>query len=157
MSKLSFSPYYYQGIIWVAELLDGTVLKEWNEQGKETPFKDIPKDKLKRFYLIGENANYFFDCQTGIFYIDGRQFVFPLSGLPLNYGEGLIHFKEASDEVKTKKFNYDGFSINGYQIGWKVTSDKIKSQVIFSIPQKIFYIEVTFLDIYKTAKWSVKV
>lgn len=158
MTKLSFCPYYHQDTIWVAEGLDGTILREWDDEGKETPFKDIPKDKLKRFHLVGEGFDYWFDCQTGIFVVDGKRYIFPLAGEELNYGKGLIHFKTAYQElVRNKIHPYQGFKIAGYQMGWKATKGNIKSQVIFSLPQKEFEVQVTFLDIQKTVCWKLRI
>jgi len=158
MSKLSFCPLYLQEIIWVAETNDGTLLREWDDNGKETMFKDIPKKDLAKFHLVGEGIDYYFDCQNGEFVVDGKVYVFPLCGEGLDYGEGLIHFKVASQEfVPNGKNNYVGFSIQGYQMGWKVTKNNMKCQVIFTIPDKIFDVQLTFLDISKTIKWKNKI
>lgn len=162
--SLSFSPKYFQSIIWLCELENGTTLREWNDDGTQFLFKDIPKEKLKRFHLIGKigdtSIDYFFDCKTGIFTVDGREFVFPLAGLDdVNYGEGLIHYKSACTEfvpIQRKTHEYDGFEITGYEMGWKVTFGGMKSQVIFSLPQKVFNAEITFLEIPKTISWKLK-
>ncbi len=158
MSNLSYCPHYYQGIIWVAELQDGTLLREWSNEGKETLFRDIPQNKLKKFHFIGENIDYWFDCQTGNFVVDGKTFVFPLTGQDLKFGEGLIHFKGGEQEfIANKMYPYQGFNISGYSMGWKVTQENLKVQVLFSLPRKEFDIEVTFLDLQKTVSWKVKV
>jgi len=158
MTKLSFCPHYLQEIIWVAELKNGKLIREWEDDGKEKLFKDIPLDELKKFHLIGEGIDYFFDCKTGEFVVDRKTYVFPLCGEKLNYGEGLIHYKEASQEFMPHGRNdYSGFRINGYQIGWKVIKDDIKCQILFTIPDKIFNIQLTFLDINKTVKWKIMV
>jgi hypothetical protein len=159
MAESSFSPYYVQKIIWVAELDDGTMLREWDENGRETLFKDIPLKRLKRFHLVSEDFNYWFDCDSGIFHVDGREFIFPLAGLGLNYGEGLIEFKEATTEFippALKTHPYDGFHLLGYQFGWKVTYGGMKSQVILNLPEKVFEVELTFLDIQKTVYWKLR-
>ena len=158
LTKRSFSPFYYQDVIWVAELLDGTLLREWNEDGTETLFKDIPKDKLVRFHLVSEHYDYWFNAKTGVFVVDGKRYVFPLAGKNLSYGQGLIHYKVAYQEfIRHKIHPYQGFGIASYQMGWKVTDGNVKCQVIFTVPRKEFEVQVTFLDIQKTVSWVVKV
>jgi len=158
MLNPSFSPYYPQDVIWVAKLSDGTLLREWDENGKETLFKQIPLGKLKEFHLLGEDFDYWLDCQTGVFVVDGRQYVFPLTGLGLSYGEQLIHYKDAFTELRRVKTHpYDGFGITGYNMGWKVTLGKFACQVIFSVPQKVFTCRLTLLEFDKVVEWKVKV
>jgi hypothetical protein len=158
MANLSFAPQYFQSVIWVAKLSDGTILREWSEDGKETLFKDIPKNRLKEFHLVGEGFDYWFDCSSGAFIVDGRCYLFPLSGLDLNYGDGLIHFKDAFTEMRMQKtHSYDGFNITGYAMGWSVTCGTAKVEVIFKIPEKAFFAKLTFLDLEKSVSWKVKV
>lgn len=156
----SYSPLYKQDIIWVAEYSDGSLLREWDDDGKSHLFNEINKKRLRKFHLVSVEFDYFFDCKTGIFTIDGREFVFPLAGLDnINYAEGLIHYKNACTEfvpVQRKTHKYDGFEIIGYEMGWKVTFGGMKSQVIFSLPEKAFNAEVTFLEIPKTIRWKLK-
>jgi hypothetical protein len=45
----------------------------------------------------------------------------------------------------------------GYEMGWKVIKDNVKSQVVLHLPSKTFEIQVTFLDLQKTVKWNLKV
>lgn len=157
---MSYSPLYPQKIIWVCEYKDNTILREWDDDGKGHMFNEIDKSKLKSFHLVSAEFDYFFDCWSGIFTVDGREFVFPLAGLDnVNYGEGLIHYKNACTEfvpVQRKTHKYDGFEITGYEMGWKVTYGGMKSQVIFSLPQKVFNIEITFLEIPKIVGWKIK-
>lgn len=158
MVDLSYSPSYQQSVIWVAEYDDGSLLREWDDSGKENSFRNIDKSKLRKFHLVSESFDYYFDCQTGVFTINDIKYVFPLAGEKLNFAEGLIHFKDATTEmVLGKKREYDGFEINGYEFGWKVTHDNIKSQVIFELPSKIFIIEITFLDLQKTILWKINI
>lgn len=157
---LSYSPKYHQDVIWVCEFLDGSILREWDDNGKEHPFNSIDKSRLKKFHLISKDFDYYFDASNGIFTIDGIRYAFPLAGENLNFAEGLIHFKSATTEfvsVNRKTSDYDGFEITGYEMGWKVSHDNIKSQVIFSLPQKVFTVEVTFLDLQKSISWSLKI
>jgi hypothetical protein len=149
-----------QNTIWVAEYNDGSLLREWDDDGNVHLFKDIIKEKLSRFHLVSVDADYVFDCKTGIFSIDSREFVFPLAGMSLNFAEGLIQYKEASTEfipVYAKNSDYDGFEIQSYNFGWKVTHENLKVQAVFSLPEKVFTIEMTILDIQKTLIWKVKV
>lgn len=157
---LSYSPKYHQDVIWVAEYSDGSLLREWDDSGKEHLFREIDRNKLRKFHLISSDSDSYFDCQNGVFTIDGIKYAFPLAGENLNFAEGLIHFKNATTEfVSANKriSEYSGFEINGYEMGWKVSHDNIKSQVIFSLPQKVFTVEVTFLDLQKTISWSLKI
>jgi hypothetical protein len=57
---------------------------------------------------------------------------------------------------KLKHNLYDNFEIMGYEMGWKVIKDNIKSQVILHLPSKVFEIQVTFLDLQKTVNWKLK-
>lgn len=158
--SLSYSPVYTQSVIWVCRFTDGSLLREWEDSGKEHLFKEIDRAKLKEFHLVSATFDYYYDCQTGIFKVDGREFVFPLAGLGLAYGEGLIHFKEACTEFVSayrKRSEYDGFEIVSYEFGWKVTSGNTKSQVIYNVSTKSFSVELTFLDLQKTVSWSVKI
>lgn len=156
---MSYSPLYKQDVMWVAVLDDGSTLREWDDDGKSHSFNEIDKSKLRKFSLISEKFDYFIDCQTGLFHIDNREFVFPLAGLNLKYGEGIIHYKDASTEFVSshvRRNAYDGFEIASYHMGYKVSHDNIKSQIIFNVISKVFEMELTFLNIQKTIKWSVK-
>jgi hypothetical protein len=160
MANLSYSPQYHQSVIWVAEYNDGSILREWDDSGKECPFKDINKDKLRKFHLISADSDSFFDCQTGVFTVNDKQYVFLLAGEGLAYAEGLIHYKDAATEFvneKLKRNLYDNFEIVGYEMGWKVVKDNVKSQVVLHLPSKVFEVQVTFLDLQKTIKWNFKV
>jgi len=155
---MSYSPFYNQNIIWVAEYNDGSLLREWDDSGKEHLFKEIDRDKLRKFHCISSNFDYFINCDSGVFTIDNREFVFPLTGLDLNYASGLIHYKEAFTEFKSRPtHSYDGFSIASYHVGWKITSGNLKSQIVFNVTEKVFTIELTFLDLQKTIKWKLKI
>ena len=156
----SYTPLYNQTVIWIAGYDDGSILREWDDSGEEHSFNEIDKKKLRKFYLISANGDCYFDCKTGVFRLDGRDFVFPLAGLDLNYAEGLIHYKEAFTEfvsAHAKKHEYDGFEIGSYNMGWKVKYNNLKSQVILTLPEKIFSVELTFLDLNKTVSWKVKI
>ena len=158
MSQRSYSPHYLQDVIWVAKLSDGTFLREWNENGKETLFREIPLEKLEEFHLTGENFDYWLNCRSGVFVVGGRQYIFPLAGLDLKYGEKLIHYKSACTEFRrVKAFAYDGFGITDYTMGWKVTCGNFASQVIFLVPQKVFNCRLTFLDLGKIVEWKLQV
>ena len=161
MENLSYSPHYKQDIIWICEYNDGSFLREWTDSGEENPFSSIDKSKLRKFHTISSNFDYFINCQTGVFTVDGKQYVFPLCGLDnVNYADGLIHYKDAFTEfvsARCKHGDYDGFAIMGYEMGWKVIKDNIKSQVVLHLPSKVFEIQVTILDLQKTIKWNFKV
>lgn len=157
---MSYSPLYKQEVLWVAEYLDNSILREFDDDGKPHLFKEIDKSKLKKFHLISADNDYFFDCKTGVFTIEDKNYVFPLAGMNLSYAEGLIHFKNACTEFvpeHLKTHTYDGFEITDYEFGWKVTHGNIKSQVIFSFAEKSFRVEITFLDIQKTVSWKVNI
>ncbi len=157
MVNLSYSPLYHQSVIWIAEYNDGTLLREWDDSGKESLFSAIDKSKLRKFHLVSANFDYYFDCQTGVFTIDGIKYVFPLAGQKLNFAEGLIHFKDATTEMVFRKSReYDGFQINGYEMGWKVSQGNIKCQVIFNT-SKVFNVDLTFLDEQKSFSWKLKI
>lgn len=157
---MSYSPKYTQNIIWVAEYNDGSILREWDEEGKAHAFSEINRSKLKRFHLISKDSDYYYDCTTGFFNIDGREFIFPLAGSNLNFAEGLIQYKDASTEFIPefmKDTPYDGFEILSYNFGWKVANKDVKCQVILHLPERNFTIELTMLSVQKTFIWNIKV
>jgi hypothetical protein len=156
---MSYSPLYNQNTIWIAQYNDGTFLREWDENGNVHPFNEIDKSRLDKFHFYTEDNVYTFDCKTGIFMVDGREFVFPLAGMPLDFAEGLIQYKDASTEFiapHLKTSAYDGFEIHSYNMGWKVTSGNIKSQVVLSLPNREFNVQITILDKDVTLNWKVK-
>jgi hypothetical protein len=156
----SYSPLYQQDVIWVAEYFSGELLREWDDSGKEHLFSEIEKFRMKKFHLVSADFDYIFDCKTGVFNIDGMQYVFPLAGLDLKYGEGLIHFKEAFTEfvpAPLKTGDYDGFTIASYEFGWKVTHENLKSKVIYNTKNRTFYCDLTILDLQKSISWAMKI
>ena len=156
----SYSPIYMQPIIWVAKLTDGSLIKEWDDQGNVFAFRKLDKSKIIEFHMVSKDFDYFFDCKTGIFIIDSREFIFPLAGADLSFNEGLIEYKEASTHfipANLKTDDYDGFGIDSFNFGWKATYGNIKCQVIFSLPDKIFTVDLTLLDLQTTVSWKVQV
>jgi len=157
---MSYSPLYKQEFMWVAIYNDDSILREWDEDGKVHAFNEINQPQLKSFHIISAEKDYFFDCKTGIFVADGREFIFPLAGMELSFGEGLIQYKEASTEFVPnvlKESDYDGFEIASHNFGWKMTHDKLKVQVVLALPARVFTVEMTMLDIHKTINWKIQI
>lgn len=60
--------------IWKAELHDGSIIKEFNENNEQTPFDTIRNNKeVKNFGIEGENVFLSTDLETGVFNILGNK------------------------------------------------------------------------------------
>ena len=149
-----------QEYIWVVRNEDGSFIREWDDEGKIFPFRKLDKSKISEFHMVSKDEDFYFDCKTGIFVAAGREFIFPLAGMALPFNEGLIEYKDASTHLipaSQKVDDYDGFNIDSYNFGWKITYGNVKSQVILSLPEKVFKVEFTLLDLQKTVSWEVRV
>lgn len=54
-----------QRFIWVAVLTDETVLTEFNSDGTENLYRDIPREKVKLFGFQSPSESYIFDVKLG--------------------------------------------------------------------------------------------
>jgi hypothetical protein len=161
---MSYTPMYFQPIIWVAELENDEVLREFDDDGESHhAFIQLERNKLRKFHLISRNFDYFVDCKTGVFNLNGLQFIFPLACTDLNFKEGLIHYKQASTHfVSRPEGPYDGFGIQSFNIGWHVKNNDLAVKVIlilnienYPLIQKLFDVEMTLLDLQKKYSWNI--
>jgi len=61
--------------VWEAELNDGSVIRQFEANGKENLFnlvlEEEKKGNLRWFSLIGRNIKFIVDLHTGLFYLNG--------------------------------------------------------------------------------------
>lgn len=70
------SPKKDQAYIWMAEYLNGSLTEFELDGSRENNFKDIEKDKLVRFGLIGQGKKFWHEVKGGTFNVMGRRFNF---------------------------------------------------------------------------------
>lgn len=113
--------------IWAADLVDGTTIKEITKEGKRRPFRDIPKNKLVTFGLIGQGMKFYYDASNGIFNLDGRiiemSYIegnkeYPLTGYPCYYNDP-ISFKQSYTDINPFTGAAVGGGILQYTFGYK--------------------------------------
>lgn len=113
----AYSPVDSQKFIWLAEYFDGTGLPEidYNTK-KENKFKDIDKNRLTYFGLVGNGNKLKFSAGNGLFNINGKTFSvtfkdtesdieYALSGNSICDASDIITFKKAHADMKTKRSN----------------------------------------------------
>lgn len=96
-----------QDFIWVADLIDGTTMKEIEDNGTVRLFKEIPKEKVVCFGLVGLGMQFYFDAFCGIFNLAGRRVEisyvengkeYYLTGQPKHYND-IISYKQACADI----------------------------------------------------------
>jgi len=160
----SYSPLYFQDHMWVADNKNGTRLMEWEPSGQEHMWREINHSQLKRLHLVSEESDDCFDKDTGFFVVDGKTYIFPLAGFPLDFK--VIQFKNAHTDVvfglpESPQSKYAGFHLDSYNIGWETQKDDIKVKVILCLHAdtkiKEFFFEMTFIDIKRKFSYSLRV
>lgn len=136
-----------QDFIWLAEYANGKYLSEYDLKTHEKNwFRDINRDSLIRFGLIGHGHKLYFHTYRGTFIIQGKMFDFvyqnddikyPLSGLNKFYND-IIQFKNAESFFNTAA-SKSMSRITQYNFGYKTKNTyedgtKINFQVICQIP-----------------------
>lgn len=115
-----------QKFIWVAEYDDGTFLREFDDDGSENSFYDIDRNRLMKFHLAGNGKDYWLDCRTGVFHINGEEIsvryiyngnIYEFMRQNGKYND-IIQFKQASTDIDPF-FGIMGNRIELQAIGWK--------------------------------------
>lgn len=113
----AYSPVDGQKFIWLAEYFDNTGLPEIDFDTKNSNnFKDINKDRLIYFGLVGNNNKLKFSSSNGLFNINGKTISisfkdrdtnteYVLSGNSICDASDIITFKKAHADMKTKRSN----------------------------------------------------
>lgn len=153
----AYSPVDSQKFIWLAEYFDNTGLAEIDFDTKNSNnFKDINKDKLIYFGLIGNNNKLKFSSSNGLFNINGKTISisfkdrdtnteYVLSGNSICDASDIITFKKAHADMKTKRSNatkiYTAQTIiDAFYFGYK-------NQIIFKDGFKISYKPIVCIPI----------
>lgn len=166
----AISPVPAQPFIWMAEYFSGGLTEFDLDNGKENAFKDIEKEKLVRFGLIGNNKKMWYECQGGTFHIAGRNISVAFEtkdgkryGLAGNGGEqmrDIITYKRACAELPVKasiksasqrKSGILESKIDAYYYGYKtqmsVDGVKFNFKPIVALPMgKAAYMEVSIMS-----------
>lgn len=134
-----------QDLIWVAEYADGTHLAEFDlSTHEENWFRDIEKEKLIEFGLIGCGHKMYFEVIGGRFHMTGRTIAFeykigeisyPLSGLWESYSD-IISYKDAASTLNPNggvanqitQYNF------GYKKQLKINGVNVKFQAVCHLP-----------------------
>ena len=136
--------------IWKAEYKDGTYLTEFNDDKSENNFKDIKREEVERFCLIGRGVNVYHTVMDGIFNIAGNTV-----GFFIKLEDGtIINITDRENKPYNDVINYKGFYadklpgvrqevlqnilcefLTGYKYNFDLEDDKkIYFQSLLSIP-----------------------
>lgn len=122
-----------QKFFWVAILDDDSVIMEFNPDGTENAYRDLPRQKIKFFGLQGPETNYILDLKTGQILIQRGQITQAIDvKVPASKGlvklTGPLDNNRRYDFAQWKQayadFNLGGKSVSGnviekHIIGWK--------------------------------------
>lgn len=64
-----------RSFMWVAQYNDDTYIKEFGCE-KKVRFKEIDKNRLKNFGIVGLGNKLYYDTEAGVFYINGIRITF---------------------------------------------------------------------------------
>ena len=113
----AYSPVDSQKFVWLAEYFDNTGLSEIDyDTKKENKFKDIDKEKLIYFGLVGNGNKLKFSSGNGLFNLNGKTYSvtfkdietdteYVLSGNSICDASDIISFKKAHADMRTKRSN----------------------------------------------------
>ncbi len=161
---MSYTKEWFQDHMWVAIYKDGTKLYEIDAAaGKPlNKFQDIDKDKLQSFHLINGKNDYCFNCETGVFSIDGKEVYLPQKPEG-DYADGIILFKEGAQHAvfgREKTHPYENFGILSYNIGYKTHVGDIVNKVIFTVDvarnTKFLTVSTTVVSLDKKMEYIIK-
>ena len=94
--------------MYVVENKDGSIIPEFDNDGKETSFKTINKEEAKSLYLIGRGAKFGFGTDNGIFDILNHKF-----NISFNLDEHVIPVTSRENETYNDIIQYKGFITDG--------------------------------------------
>jgi hypothetical protein len=118
--------------MWAAGLEDGSLITEFNPDGSENLYTDLPRDKIVNFGLVqGQRSGYFVDLKTGVFHLKDHRLskafniVLPINkdrGVAICGGPGVNytfhHYKEAHQDFNAIGRNVGGTVIDRFLLGW---------------------------------------
>jgi len=138
---LSLNQMYF----WKAIDAKGTI-NEIDIDDVEHSFNEIDKPSLKQFILHGPDFRLWFNPRTGEFFFNADKIcqLNEYYNLPVNYGEGLIQYKQGAERLIQKGVDLgDGKErkisrlikdiIEAHYMGYKFTYDGRKVQILFRI------------------------
>jgi len=124
-----------QKYFWCAILEDESIFPEFETNGKENLYNDIPREKVIYFGLTSAQENYFFDLKTGEYHfknkdIDLKQDIripfghsprpIPITGILSNNKKyEFYQYKEGYTEFNIRSLENSGNIIGKHIIGWK--------------------------------------
>lgn len=160
------SPIPTQPFLWMAEYFSEGLAEYDLKTGKPNNFKDIEKDKLVRFGLIGNNRKMWYEVTGGTFHIagrnigiayeteDGKRYVLAGNGAlnmndPISFKQGYIDINVNSKSPKGTVHN-EQTRISAYYYGYKsqfeIDGVKFSFKPIVALPlSKPAYIEVSLM------------
>lgn len=95
--------------MYVAEFEDGTIVPEFEDDGTETNFKKVDKNKVSMLSLIGKGSKVCnIDTKTGILNVMDIAISYELS-----IGDKKYHITEIKDEEYKDIIHYKGFITDG--------------------------------------------
>ena len=116
--------------MWVAFLNDGTTITEFNPDGTENLYKELPREKITHFGLIqGQRSSYFIDLKNGIFHLKDHR-LNKSTNIILPYGNKAVpvcgegvryafhHFKQAHQDFNIAFKPQGGVIIEKFLLGW---------------------------------------
>ena len=119
-----------QRFMWVAVLDDGTMITEFNPDGTENAYRDLPRQKITHFGLIqGQKSSYFIDLKNGIFNLKDHKLnkslniVLPIEKKLIPICDESVfhpfhHFKKAYQDFNAIGRHVGSTIIEEYLLGW---------------------------------------
>lgn len=146
------SPVSQRRYIWFAKYYDNSILTEFEPGGKENEFKDIDKENIKEFGIIGENSKIWFDTGDGIIQLinpssiintfdfnieDDKQQLIRITNRNFHYNDIIEYHKVHRDYDPRTKEQCDMVH-DGLHFGYKMEVDvpdkgKLYFQVLFKL------------------------
>jgi hypothetical protein len=124
-----------QRFMWVAVKKDGSMITEFNADGSENLYKDLPRSEITNFGLIqAQKSSYFIDLSSGAFILkDFRtdkklEIMLPIKGkmVPICGGGGIHpfhHFKQAHQDFNAIGRQMGGTIIDKFLVGWSANKE----------------------------------
>lgn len=122
------------------------IINERDEDGTEHSFYEIDKSSLKQFILYGPDWRLWFNPRTGEFFFNAERLcqLQEYYNLPVNYGEGLIQYKQGAERLITKDVDLgDGKDrktsrlikgiVEAHYFGYKIQHEGRITQILFRI------------------------
>ena len=148
--------------MYVAEYENGTIIPEYEDDGKETLFTEVEKDKVKTLSIIGRGSvPCVITTDTGIFKVFDNTFEYGLLMGGERYNITSIIGEAYKDIIQYKGFITDGLESShtggatlkchttSFSIGWK-------KKIILDEERSVFFKAIFSIVINKEIKLDVK-